>query len=312
MDYNHTFFKFMHDLIDSGVWAELSSTARTLYPVLCRFSNETFKEVWPGTEELLKLTGFKTKKSLQLAKKELMDAGLIDVITGNGRTSSRYYFKFSYRRSRVDLESYRDTIVSLRGPQKQSPQVYDNANQGGISIPPNNINININTNNEKQMLFYENIENLLKKFLSQNNLNQSSGDIKNQIINKMLEKYGNLEVGEAIKIAIERGKNGDIRYLEGILKNRSNLINNNHNPKKETPANVTEIINKLSTKFKDLNDKLKFYYLYNNTYYFKSNNLNSTNEIEKYANEIGFKIKIIVSNQKEKNQSNIRFYQNNN
>ena len=297
MDHNHLFFKFMHDIIDSGLWGSLSATARTLYPVLCRFSNESFKAVWPGTNELLRLTGFKTKKSLQLARKELIEAGLIDMIAGNGRTSSKYYFKFDYKNSRVDIDKYRDTTLSLRGRQKYPSDGYGATSLGGTKVTPNNINININTNNEKQEVFYKNIETLLTEFLG---INSSKILSKEHIINTMFEKYGELEIGEAIKIAIKRGKNGDVQYLEGILKNRNKPTNYNHSDNlkdiKQT-GNEKIILNKLNSKFDNINTLLEYYYYYNNTYYFKSKNNINTYDIEKYAKEIGYSIKILISNQ---------------
>ncbi|MDH4263462.1 MAG: helix-turn-helix domain-containing protein [Spirochaetia bacterium] len=297
MDNNHLFFKFMHDIIDSGLWGSLSATARTLYPVLCRFSNESFKAVWPGTNELLRLTGFKTKKSLQLARKELIDAGLIDVITGNGRTSSKYYFKFDYESSKIDLDKYRDTVVSLRGSKSSPPGDAQSPPRGITEVTPNNINININTNNEKQEVFYKNIETLFKEFLG---IGHNKFSSKEHIINTMLEKYGELEIGEAIKIAIKRGKNGDIQYLEGILKNRNKSTNYNQNENiKDIKQIGTEkiILNKLNDKFDKINLLLEYYYYYNNTYYFKSKENINTYDIEKYAKEIGFNVKILISSQ---------------
>jgi len=298
MDHNHLFFKFMHDIIDSGLWGNLSVTAKTLYPVLCRFTNESFKAVWPGTNELLRLTGLKTKKSLQLAKKELVEAGLIDIIPGNGRISSKYYFKFDYKNSNIDIEKYRENIILSRGVKQYPPGEDNILPRGDTVLPPNHINININTNNEKQENFYKNIESLLTNFLGENlHKNHPTNE---QLINKMLEKYGELEIGEAIKIAIKKGKNGDIHYLEGILKNRNKPINYNQ---KENDKNFNEnnkekiILNKLLNKFENIDQILEYYYFYNNTYYFKSKKNINTHEIEQFAKEIGFKIKILVSNQ---------------
>jgi hypothetical protein len=298
MDHNHLFFKFMHDIIDSGLWGSLSATARTLYPVLCRFSNESFKAVWPGTNELLRLTGFKTKKSLQSAKNELINAGLIDIIAGNGRTSSKYYFKFDYKNSKIDIEKYRDTIVSLRGGKLSPSEVDKSSPLDDIKISPNHINININTNNEKQEVFYKNIEALFKEFLGIAHDNKQSP--KEQLIKIMLEKYGELEIGEAIKIAIKRGKNGDVQYLEGILRNRNKPTNYNQTENiKDFKQLGTEkiILNKLNEKFDNIYQLLEYYYYYNNTYYFKSKENISPYDIEKFAKDNGFNIKILVSNQ---------------
>ena len=82
---NLLYFKFNLDIIRSGLWAQLSATARTLYPVLLSFSDGNFKPVYPGTKVLLKLTGFKHKTSLQNARRELVEKGLITLSQGNGR-----------------------------------------------------------------------------------------------------------------------------------------------------------------------------------------------------------------------------------
>lgn len=313
MNHNHLFFKFMHDIIDSGVWSQLSSTARTLYPVLCRFSNESFKPVWPGTDELLRLTGFKTKKSLQLAKKELVDAGLIDIIAGNGRTSSRYYFKFQHKNSKIDIDLYRDTIISLRGIKEYHATVDNNIPQGSEKVTPNNINININTiNNEKQESSNKNIENLLKNFMESTS-NTSSHSYKEQIIKNMLTKYGELETGEAIKIAMQKDRNGDIHYLEGILKNRSNKTKYNHPNEINKNLNNVEfqILKDLNKKFNNINYILEYHYFYNNIYYFKTNDEKSIMDIEKYAKEIGYNIKLLFSKQSNiENKPTIRFISN--
>jgi hypothetical protein len=139
-------------------------------------------------------------------------------------------------------------------------------------ITPNNINININTNNDKQEGLYKNIENLLKDFLEKTTTYTPD---KKQFVDKILKKYDELEIGEAIKIAIRKGKNGDIHYLEGILKNRNNnginynLSDNGINIKNIAADKV--ILNKLSNKFENINNLLEYYYFYNQTYYFKTN-----------------------------------------
>ncbi|TGK83254.1 helix-turn-helix domain-containing protein [Leptospira noumeaensis] len=136
----------MTDIIDSGVWAELSHAAKTLYPVLLKFSDYNFKPVWPNTETLMRLTGFKTKKSIVSAKKELTQAGLLYQVPGSGRTSTRYHFSFHYEGSRItplgdtNLPP-RDLEMGLSGGSKL-------ASKGGADGTPNHINITIsNTNN---------------------------------------------------------------------------------------------------------------------------------------------------------------------
>ena len=283
----------MHDLIDSGVWAQLSATARTLYPVLCRFTNESFKAVWPGTDELLRLTGFKTKRSLQQAKKELVDFKLIDIVPGTGRTSTRYYFRFDYQNTSINLDVYRDTIVSPRGVKQETPGGYNRISRGDNKVSPNNIHININTNdNKKQETLLKNIDNNLNNFLNQNNKLYADAD-KQQIIQTMLKKYGELEIGEAVKIAIRKGKNGDINYLEGILKNRKN-DQTEKTPKTDESSNIEQIINQ---NFPDYKNLMQPYYRYGDVHYYKSNTPIDKRNVEKVLKKHGLNIKIICPEQ---------------
>lgn len=296
MNNNHSFFKFMHDIIESGIWAKLSSSARTLYPVLCKFTNESFKPVWPGTDELLRLTGFKTKRSLQLAKKELVDCGLIDISYGSGRTNSRYYFRFDYPNNNIDIDGYRDKIVSLRGSGGYTPGGYESDTTRDNSVSPNKINININTNNKQQEIFYKNIEELVKTFV-QNLPHNTQQHYKDQVIQTMLNKYGKLEIGEAIKIAIKRGKNGDVNYLEGILRNR----NKSNSQDNQSPAN--DILSLLPENLSIYSKKLEFFYKTGNTYYFKTFSQIPVDVLESYFENSLKKIKII---QCEEHDNNVR------
>lgn len=106
MGEHYPYIKFFADIIESGVWANLSSAAKTLYLVLLKFSDQHFKPVWPSTEILLKLTGFKTKKSIIQGKRDLIQAGLLQVTPGTGHTSSRYYFCFNYPGSKIPPQGY--------------------------------------------------------------------------------------------------------------------------------------------------------------------------------------------------------------
>ncbi|PJZ83452.1 helix-turn-helix domain-containing protein [Leptospira harrisiae] len=136
----------MTDIIDSGVWAGLSHAAKTLYPVLLKFSDYNFKPVWPNTETLMRLTGFKTKKSIVSAKKELTQAGLLYQVPGSGRTSTRYHFSFHYEGSRITPLG--DTNFTPRDSETGTPEGAKQAGKGGADGTPNHINITIsNTNN---------------------------------------------------------------------------------------------------------------------------------------------------------------------
>jgi hypothetical protein len=143
----HPYFKFMSDIIESGVWAELCSSARTLYPVLLKFSDSTFKPVWPNTETLMQLTGFKTKKSIIEAKKDLCKWGLLQIIPGTGHTSTRYYFTFNYPGSKLAPQGYR--FVDPRSSESSSSGGSPGGAQGISSGNPNHIQITINNNQNK-------------------------------------------------------------------------------------------------------------------------------------------------------------------
>lgn len=302
MENNHTFFKFMSDIIESGIWAKLSPSAKALYPVLCKFTDETFKPAWPGTDELLRLTGFKSKKSLQEARKELNKHGLLDTIPGTGRTTTRYYFRFDYPSSRIDLEQYRGSVISRRGEGASPPGGRGGALQGGAAIAPNQININIeqiSKNKEQESLLSE-ISKNLKFFMNQT---KGSHEIKNQFVHEILKKYGELEVGEAIKIAIQKGKDGDIRYLEGILKNRKNdQIKSNHGSssrgKSASHSNAfSKFIDSIPADISPWLDFMEFRYSYNNTYYFTPKTNIPVEKVQELFRKKGISIRIFKTDE---------------
>lgn len=144
-DLRHPYIRLMTDIIDSGVWAELSHAAKTLYPVLLKFSDYNFKPVWPNTETLMRLTGFKTKKSIVSAKKELTQAGLLFQVPGSGRTSTRYHFSFHYEGSKITPLG--DTQILLREAGQETPGGSKSETKGGSLGTPNHINITISNTN---------------------------------------------------------------------------------------------------------------------------------------------------------------------
>lgn len=113
------FFKIVSPLIDSGIWARMSAAARTLYPVLLRFSDGSFKPVYPGSRVLLKLTGFKQKSSIRKARNELIELGLVSVTTGSGRKNTCYHFRF-------------DTLGDMLAPPRVSAE---SSAEGSAAIP---------------------------------------------------------------------------------------------------------------------------------------------------------------------------------
>ena len=209
MSEHNQYIKFMSDIIDSGLWGQLSPASKTLYPVLLKFSNQDFKPVWPSTKKLLELTGFKTKKSIIQAKKELSDCGLLHVAQGGGRESTTYYFSFNYPGSKItplgDKSIHRrDTLEYTAGVQHGSPQQAPDGH-------PNNINITItNTQNEKTV--------------------QPSEPLT---VEGLIEDYGIEHFQYAYQAAKRKNLEKNLPYIKAICRNRisqntENVIKNGH------------------------------------------------------------------------------------
>jgi len=147
-DQRHSYIRLMTDIIDSGLWAELSHAAKTLYVVLLKFSDYNFKPVWPNTETLLRLTGFKTKKSIVLAKKELTKSGLLYHVPGGGRTATKYHFSFHYPGSRITPLG--DKAIPLSGFDSDPSGGSTDSYNRGAGISPNHINITISNTNQNE------------------------------------------------------------------------------------------------------------------------------------------------------------------
>jgi hypothetical protein len=290
-DQNYAFFKFMHDIVDAGVWASLSNSSRALYPVLCKFTNEQFSFVWPATTELLRLTGFKTKKPLQQARRELVNAGLIDYIPGTGHNSSRYYFRFDYKGSRIHLDTYRDHIRTRRGRHSE-PSAESNDHPKGVpkvtpNNNPNNIHINIHNNTEQVDGAVKKLDSIYDKliiFMQESKQIDAPG-----VARYLIGKYDNLELGSAIKVALSKGKSGDVQYLESII-NANGLIEVKH--KERVPANgerglaEEELIDILSPK-----------YIYNKTLYCEKLTDDEYEHFMPACQKVGLKLKRISINE---------------
>jgi fido (protein-threonine AMPylation protein) len=194
------YVKFMVDIIESGVWSRLSSGAKTLYPVLLKFSDQNFKQVWPSTNTLMKLTGFKTKKSIQDAKKDLIQAGLLQIKIGKGHSNSVYYFTFNYEGSRI-IPRW-DKNIPREGIQKYPSEEEKHNSQGTTSVSPNHINITI-TNNQNQEPTRTNLE-IPKEF-------SKFEELKNN--------YGDKIYMKSFEIAKEKNLENNYAYLRAICKN---------------------------------------------------------------------------------------------
>ncbi|MCZ8155562.1 MAG: helix-turn-helix domain-containing protein [Leptospira sp.] len=209
----HPYIRLMTDIIDSGVWANLSSAAKTLYPVLLKFSDSKFKPVWPGTEMLLKLTGFKTKKSIVQAKKELTSAGLLYQVPGNGKTATRYHFSFHYEGSKITPLG--DISIPRGGIQTAQTEGDKTLSQGGAGVSPNHINITISNNNQ--------VEPTAKPVKKEEN---EASDLE-----RLISLFGSEIAFEAYSQASQLQLEKDMGYLLGICKEKvmlqkSKVLNN--------------------------------------------------------------------------------------
>lgn len=209
----HPYIRLMTDIIDSGVWANLSSAAKTLYPVLLKFSDSKFKPVWPGTEMLLKLTGFKTKKSIVQAKKELTSAGLLYQVPGNGKTATRYHFSFHYEGSKITPLG--DINIPRGGIQTAQTEGDKTLSQGGAGVSPNHINITISNNNQ--------VEPTAKPVRKEEN---EASDLE-----RLISLFGSEIAFEAYSQASQLQLEKDMGYLLGICKEKvmlqkSKVLNN--------------------------------------------------------------------------------------
>ncbi len=200
-DFRHPYIRLMTDIIDSGVWANLSSAAKTLYPVLLKFSDYSFKPVWPNTETLMRLTGFKTKKSIVQAKKELTEAGLLFHVPGSGRTSTRYHFSFHYEGSKITPLG--DKSVSHREAKSDPSEREESGTKGGGEIPPNHINITISNTNQ-----YEKPEGSEKK----------EKEKKIGHLEELIDLFGTEVAFQAYSYAQSLRMENDFGFLRGICK----------------------------------------------------------------------------------------------
>ncbi|MCB1309416.1 MAG: helix-turn-helix domain-containing protein [Leptospiraceae bacterium] len=143
------YFKFVSALIDSGIWADLSPAARALYPVLLRFSDRDFKPVYPGSQVLLKLTGFKQKSTLRKARKELEEKGLVVQARGTGRTNTCYHFRFDFARPQNPHEG--GERAHPRGATEERSGVLTGDAPGGAGRAGyNQIHVSIHNNVQKE------------------------------------------------------------------------------------------------------------------------------------------------------------------
>lgn len=206
------YFKFMSDIIDSGTWARLSSGARTLYPVLLKFSDQNFKKVWPSTSTLMKLTGFKNKRSIIDAKRDLVEAGLIHIIPGKGHKNSVYSFTFCYEREVQFNAPQRSTIPALPGGAEHTERGHYGSPQGTVTAAPNNINITIqNTQNQKE-----------------NNRSIMSPETLNS-------KYSKELLAAAYRKAEGLGLSNDLSVIDAFCRDLSSeMVKNNHNYARES------------------------------------------------------------------------------
>ena len=161
---NLNYFKFVSEIIRSGLWSTLSSAGRALYPVLLSFSDKDFKAVYPGTRVLQKLTGFQHKASLRKARQELVKKGLITISTGSGRRNTSYYFCFDFPRSLAPSPTTKAQGYSSAplGAPVDPPEGHISTTTESYSHTPpyNQIHISINNHLKDKEMKEESIKNL--------------------------------------------------------------------------------------------------------------------------------------------------------
>jgi hypothetical protein len=211
MSEHQSYVRIMSDIFDSGVWAKLSPAARALYPVLLRFSDYNFKYVWPNTETLLRLTGFRTKKSIVEAKRDLENHGLIHSVSGTGRTSTRYYFRFDYEGSKITPLG--DRAIPSWGEDGGLSGAYGSKLEGDKKGNPNHINITIHNNQTNKTKEGLEFENLTEK-------NQQKQNIYPISIENLLEDFGPDVFHYAYQEAKKRNLQDNLPYLKTICRNR--------------------------------------------------------------------------------------------
>jgi hypothetical protein len=200
MEISGQYIKFMSDIIESGTWAKLSSASKTLYPVLLKFSDQNFKNVWPSTNLLLQLTGFKSKKSIIEGKRELASVGLLFFKPGSGRTNSTYHFSFNYKGSR--FRPLGDASIHLSSGSLGHSERHSSPPLGDTGINPNHINITINNNHS---------------------INQNEENSK-----KELKKiYGDAIYNEALRNLVKKEKMPDFKHLNDECLNLSRASEDN-------------------------------------------------------------------------------------
>lgn len=80
------FFKFTVSVIADGVWADLSPSAKAIYPVICsKVAGKQFDRI--SRTQLMKLGGVKCPHAIAKAISELTEKGLISVEKSNGKLS---------------------------------------------------------------------------------------------------------------------------------------------------------------------------------------------------------------------------------
>ncbi len=163
----------------------------------------------------MRLTGFKSKKSIIEGKRDLVKSGLIRFISGTGHLSSKYYFSFEYKNSKITPQ--RCAEIHPGGGHASLHGEESGTSPGGHSGNPNNINITI-TNNQKVPI--------LKK----------ENEKKNFHVNDLIQEYGS----EIFSISVEKAKKKNLEnnypYMKAIcLDTQNQLLKKNHSSFSSSP-----------------------------------------------------------------------------
>jgi len=223
------YFMFLRDVFESGSYAKLSPSAKSIYPVIGIHINRD-GEAFLSISRIEKLAGL-SRHSVINGVKELVENGFIIKIKGNSLKSNRFRVVFEYEGSvMVALRQCNNNTSSsvnniLRLVQKSYQRVVQKFNPNKVIYnkvtQPNKKKQQIITNIIKiqdsqvgQVNMGENSSgNIFKKIIKELNLKETGQELLKEYINKYSENWVDCAFTESVK----RTK-PSLHYMEGILK----------------------------------------------------------------------------------------------
>ena len=225
-----TYFMFVKDIITSGAYAKLSSSAKVIYPIIGIHINKE-GEAFPAISRLQKLSGL-SRPSVVSATKELINNGFVTKVKGNSRVSNRYRIVFEYEGSIINelqrlnsltTEQFNNLTTEVkksyhRVVQKFNPNkvLYNKVPQPSKEKPQITTNIiKIDKIQDSQINLTENSggNNIFKKIIKELNLKNTG----QKILKDYIVDYSEDWVDRAFTESVRRSK-PSLHYMEGILK----------------------------------------------------------------------------------------------